>query len=552
MAGNPSDVTNLLNEALMASNKIAASQLEAAKNINETQETVKQKTKKLSKTIKNTVDQLSLFKQEPTAKKSKQDSPTDKIFKTALDAILKANKQKELEQSKKTTSEKIKESKESISKVLITGSILNVRGNLFVNSKKFPIPSVDISKPSQSEQDYYRTDDTNSFLQEEIELLKSINEKLTTAGSGSESGLFGSLFGGIGNLAKMFVGGASAGVGGVAGGMFGLSKIGKLGRFLKPLQKLKGGFGVLKDASKLLTRPKLLVPVILAATGAAVYSSVSSGIFSKPLDEIGNAEQREKGGPVNFGKPYIVGEKGPELFTPRESGRIIPNNKLRSHNDGVSDSTKIYSSIISLVKDQNKATNNVFSYYTDNFEKVIDFFKPSNILTLIKMGVSKLLGNVLDLGKNALDTAKEAGTTAINFGASAVNSGITAANTGLKSVGLGNLLNIPLLPTSKEATPQPAPARRIGDKNVPKDMRVNLHKNEMVIPAAQSEMVRTAAKLQNQPMTTKTTPDYVSKNQLGKEFWMGEFVPQFAAMIKTRKTTDSVSSYSIGNIFGVE
>ena len=33
---------------------------------------------------------------------------------------------------------------------------------------------------------------------------------------------------------------------------------------------------------------------------------------------------REKGGPVNSGRPYLVGEKGPELFIPRNSGTIIP------------------------------------------------------------------------------------------------------------------------------------------------------------------------------------------------------------------------------------
>lgn len=38
-------------------------------------------------------------------------------------------------------------------------------------------------------------------------------------------------------------------------------------------------------------------------------------------------EGREKGGPVNGGQAYIVGEKGPELFVPRVSGGIVPNNK---------------------------------------------------------------------------------------------------------------------------------------------------------------------------------------------------------------------------------
>ena len=37
---------------------------------------------------------------------------------------------------------------------------------------------------------------------------------------------------------------------------------------------------------------------------------------------------REKGGPVSQGKPFIVGEKGPEMFVPNQSGNIIANNKM--------------------------------------------------------------------------------------------------------------------------------------------------------------------------------------------------------------------------------
>jgi len=40
-----------------------------------------------------------------------------------------------------------------------------------------------------------------------------------------------------------------------------------------------------------------------------------------------NMEGREKGGSVNSGQPYIVGEKGPEIFVPRNAGGIVPNNK---------------------------------------------------------------------------------------------------------------------------------------------------------------------------------------------------------------------------------
>lgn len=37
---------------------------------------------------------------------------------------------------------------------------------------------------------------------------------------------------------------------------------------------------------------------------------------------------RAAGGPVSANVPYIVGEKGPEMFVPRNAGTIIPNNKL--------------------------------------------------------------------------------------------------------------------------------------------------------------------------------------------------------------------------------
>ena len=37
---------------------------------------------------------------------------------------------------------------------------------------------------------------------------------------------------------------------------------------------------------------------------------------------------RATGGPVSGGTPYMVGEKGPELFVPNTSGTIVPNNKL--------------------------------------------------------------------------------------------------------------------------------------------------------------------------------------------------------------------------------
>lgn len=43
---------------------------------------------------------------------------------------------------------------------------------------------------------------------------------------------------------------------------------------------------------------------------------------------------RAQGGSVNARSPYIVGEKGPELFVPGSSGAIVPNNKLAAAGEG--------------------------------------------------------------------------------------------------------------------------------------------------------------------------------------------------------------------------
>ncbi len=52
------------------------------------------------------------------------------------------------------------------------------------------------------------------------------------------------------------------------------------------------------------------------AKGMALVAQIKSTSF------------REKGGPVSQGKPFIVGERGPEMFVPNQSGNIIANNKM--------------------------------------------------------------------------------------------------------------------------------------------------------------------------------------------------------------------------------
>jgi hypothetical protein len=60
--------------------------------------------------------------------------------------------------------------------------------------------------------------------------------------------------------------------------------------------------------SQLVTQP------LAAGIGGAIKSAFLPG--------------RAVGGPVASGSPYVVGEKGPELFVPHASGTIVPNNKM--------------------------------------------------------------------------------------------------------------------------------------------------------------------------------------------------------------------------------
>lgn len=51
----------------------------------------------------------------------------------------------------------------------------------------------------------------------------------------------------------------------------------------------------------------------------------SVGSFGNVLGQLAG---RANGGPVSGGTPYIVGERGPELFVPSNSGTVVPNNAL--------------------------------------------------------------------------------------------------------------------------------------------------------------------------------------------------------------------------------
>ena len=120
----------------------------------------------------------------------------------------------------------------------------------------------------------------------------------------------------------------------------------------KPYGYVKDAQGSLKNALE----PDVLDSVIRSAASDMIgdravltqLSPIDKDILRKkylnwdskkdtPLTEslkkvIFGLEKREMGGPVNAGQPYVVGEKGPEVFVPRNSGGIVPNRYMKGGN----------------------------------------------------------------------------------------------------------------------------------------------------------------------------------------------------------------------------
>lgn len=67
-----------------------------------------------------------------------------------------------------------------------------------------------------------------------------------------------------------------------------------------------------------------LIRIQLRAQATQFLGSALGSVFGGGISLPGRAA----GGPVSGGQPYIVGERGPELFVPSASGNIIPNGSM--------------------------------------------------------------------------------------------------------------------------------------------------------------------------------------------------------------------------------
>jgi hypothetical protein len=85
------------------------------------------------------------------------------------------------------------------------------------------------------------------------------------------------------------------------------------------LMNVVKGTTSVKDAFK-----QMAASLITQAIQLFVIDKITGGFLSFAKGLTGKAI----GGPVQSGQPYMVGERGPEMFVPNQSGSIVPNDKM--------------------------------------------------------------------------------------------------------------------------------------------------------------------------------------------------------------------------------
>lgn len=78
----------------------------------------------------------------------------------------------------------------------------------------------------------------------------------------------------------------------------------------------------------------ILAVIVRQLVLRSLFNMVGSAFGVPVLGDIMMGGARAKGGPVEPGKAYLVGEEGPELIVPRNSGMVIPNHKLTTATGG--------------------------------------------------------------------------------------------------------------------------------------------------------------------------------------------------------------------------
>lgn len=502
---NPNDINKKLNDSLNALQDMSAEHLQSVGvSVLEQRKVLKGKTK-LDQAITKKFDLEKDLIKKISESESKIDRNRSIMTSVLLDGI-------------SQTSKGIKSQTDFIKSSLIADkkSFTNVDkllGNLTVKN--------DITK-----------DTTNAFLKEEnplelqLELLKSINEKVggLTGVGGKTAGLFDFLINGLpkilSSLGDLAIGGGELALGaGVGAGL------GKYSKWFKMPRLKKAG----QIAGKVMSKAKS--PLGLAAGGVAAGGAILLG-----TDVL---EGRAKGGSIKSNTPYIVGEKGPELFMSNDSGKIVPNNRLGG-------------SIGHLLQEQNDQLNKGFAAtlkgFTKPLTKSVKGFastindKTKSFIGIFKAGWTYLKDSMYSIYNRIISLIPKSGDSSTP----PANPGAVTPPVGSS----GSTVAQSTPPAGSSGSSGQVPQNYHGAFKVPETGIRKLHNGEMVLPAYEAEMVRSASELRSNysiksPSRSTITP------KLDESFWMKKFVPAFANAIKVdKKQITSGAIRSASNPFG--
>lgn len=396
--------------------------------------------------------------------------------------------------------------------------------------------------------DFLRTDKDSNEIQ--IELLTSINNKIASLSSPASGGLFDFLMNGIPKILSM--GTAAEVAGGVGAAGVGAGMLAKYKKWFKlpAAEKLKPAASFVGKNLKRLATPKKL----LGAAGISLAAGAIGLSNNESSDDNSEIEARAKGGKVAGNIPYLVGEKGPELFVPNNSGDIknnsITNNiteeMFKTYSDkqvdlidtGLSKSVEKFSKPFDKnIKKYSTSVNDQFKTFNDTFQSGWDF---------ISDGFKKIVNKLNPFSSGDNSTSSSDGTisppTVDDKTLSVVNS--APPQISLRSNDTSN--GSSTTPSPSLANPNAdVPRSFYGDYNVRSTGIRKLHAGEMVIPSDDSELLRAVSELKSN-YSISSSPA-ISKSKLSEDFWMKTFVPAFASAIKIDRGSVSVPTRLVEN-----
>jgi hypothetical protein len=170
----------------------------------------------------------------------------------------------------------------------------------------------------------------------------------THSQAAAQSALTGSLIGSIGRTREQIIanGGSAKSADIATMQIFGLvSQIGKVPGGKSTNISTPGWDSAVSHAGSV----KDAVNGIPDAKTIAIHAAVS-GVFASLGSLFGG--QKAKGGPVDAGRVYMVGEQGPELFVSDTAGSIVPNNQLGRASTPASVASQRQQTVVNVMLDR--------------------------------------------------------------------------------------------------------------------------------------------------------------------------------------------------------